>query len=422
MLRPRIPFQESRINDAYGVCYDLDTGTFTRSGTLSEYSATYSAKPFSNVPDLLLPIQRNMRRCLLNDDLSVNYYLDASDSTKKTNGEAAVLDGTDGQVMVEIPAHWWKFEKTGNVLYWWIAPTKKTSPGWQYFKKSYIGAYEAQMYDDSASAIVGGQGGADIANDRLCSVSGVQAHTSERRSTYRAIAANRGSGWFQQANHIYAAIARLYLVEYANFNTQDKISAGLTNASNSDWSAYNGYKPLVNAGLTNSLGNSSGEVAVVIANFVGGTEDLNTQVMSYRGIENWYGHIWKWLDGANVHNSPANKSRLYLCEDPANFADDTDTNYEIFGLLPEADGYGGEPLGIAGGIYPANVTGSSTTGLCDYYYTTFDSNPDDGWHVVDLGGNADSGVTAGAFCVPSGNVSSSGNSRIGGRLCAAVSE
>jgi len=344
------------------------------------------------------------------------------DSTKKANGEAAVLDGTDGQVMVEIPAHWWKSEKVGDLLCWWIAPTEKTSSGWKYFKKSYIGAYEAQMYDDSAGVIVGGQGGADIASDKLCSVSGIQAHTDEKRSEYRAIAANRGSGWFQQANHIYAAIARLYLIEYANFNTQDKISTGLTNVSSSDWSAYNGYKPLVDAGLTNSLGNSSGEVAVVIANFVGGTEDLNTQVMSYRGIENWYGHIWKWLDGANVHNSSESKSRLYLCDDPTNFADDTDTNYEMVGLLPEADGYGGNPLSIAEGIYPANTAGSSTTGLCDYYYTYYDSNTDSGWHVVALGGSAINGVWAGAFFVNSYGVSSYDYSIFGGRLCAAVGE
>ena len=50
-----------------------------------------------------LPVQSMIRRCTLNDDGSVNYYLHANDSTKQDNGAAAHLDGTDGQVMVELP-------------------------------------------------------------------------------------------------------------------------------------------------------------------------------------------------------------------------------------------------------------------------------------------------------------------------------
>ena len=51
-----------------------------------------------------LPIQSKMRRCVLRDNGTVAYYLHANDSTKRDTGAAAKLDGTDGQVMVEIPA------------------------------------------------------------------------------------------------------------------------------------------------------------------------------------------------------------------------------------------------------------------------------------------------------------------------------
>ena len=57
-----------------------------------------------------LPIQSKMRRCILRDNGTVAYYLHANDSTKRDTGAAAKLDGTDGQVMVEIPAHYRKFE------------------------------------------------------------------------------------------------------------------------------------------------------------------------------------------------------------------------------------------------------------------------------------------------------------------------
>jgi hypothetical protein len=412
----------SAIDDAYGVAYDTVAKTFTRLGTLSEYSATYSNKPFSNIPELLLPIQRNMKRCVVNDDLSINYFLDPNDSTKKANGEAADLSGADGQVMVNVPEHWHKFEKIGDVMYWWIAPTVKTGTGWVYFPGGYFSAYEGQKYDAATSTIIGGAatGTWDAANDKLCSVSGVLPYTDEKRSEYRAIAANRGTGWHQQDNKIYAAVARLFIIEYASFDTQGKISDGVANADSADWSAYNGYSPLHVAGLTNSLGNNSGEVSLVIPAFVGGTADLNTQVMSYRGIENWYGHIWKWLDGINIfHDGTGDgESKLYLCSDPANYADDTAINYELAGYLPKASGYYGFFLAIADGFFPDSAdTGSSSVGITDYYYSGYDAEAAN-WRVAALGGAANGGVRAGAFGVNSYSSSASDLSHFGGRLCA----
>ena len=57
-----------------------------------------------------LPVQSLMRRCLLNDDGAVNYYLHANDSTKRDNGAAANLTGADGQYMVEMPDAYVRFE------------------------------------------------------------------------------------------------------------------------------------------------------------------------------------------------------------------------------------------------------------------------------------------------------------------------
>ena len=83
----------------YGVEWDEDDSspTLTRLGSLAGFAAS------SSPGDVNLPIQAMMRRCLQNDDGTVNYYLDPTDSTLKEDGAtASVLDGTDGQVMVEI--------------------------------------------------------------------------------------------------------------------------------------------------------------------------------------------------------------------------------------------------------------------------------------------------------------------------------
>ena len=93
-----------------------------------------------------LPIQNKMRRCILNDDGSVNYYLDANDSTKKEDGTDAVLDGTDGQVMVEIPEYYYQaydIPRNNTVVHRLVLyPISNTGVK---SKKIYVGAYEGNI-------------------------------------------------------------------------------------------------------------------------------------------------------------------------------------------------------------------------------------------------------------------------------------
>jgi hypothetical protein len=138
--------------------------------------------------------------------------------------------------------------------------------------------------------------------------------------------------------------------------------------------------------------------------------------MSYRGVENWFGNVWKWADGINVHNAAATGSRLYLCTDHTKFASDTDSGYALAGSLAQADGYAKDIIDAIG-IYPASVGGDSATYLADYYYTYYDDSADSGWRVALVGGSAVSGAHAGAFCWNSNNGSTYASANIGGRLC-----
>ena len=394
----------------YGLTWDSNTDTYTRLGTLADYTTDYNNTfmPYSNVPDELLPIQRGIKRCMLKDDGTVNYWLDPNNSTKKADGTDAVLDGTDGQMMSYIPAHWWKYEYSGGKHYWFVSPTSIS--GWEYFPGGYVGSFEAAMYDSSAGGIVAA---ADIttsmyaSGDKLVSLPNVYPKTNEMRSEYRAAAAERGRGWVQQDNYLYAALARLAIIEYGDLNLQARIGMGRTELSGGAWEADSYISA---CGLSLSDGNGTNSVSN------GGTS-YATDYMTYRGVENLWGHIWKFLDGVNIHNSTANGSRLYLCEDPANYADNTDENYTLAGNLAEDDGYGGDFVPTPKGFYPSTVGASSSTKLSDYYYTSFDSTPDDGWRVALAGGYALNGGVAGVFDVYSHYVSASDNAYIGARLC-----
>ena len=90
-----------------------------------------------------LPIQSAIKACLLLDNGTVNYYLNPTDWTKKLDGTACNLDGTDGQVMIELPSYYIKFESAGTLRKVKISQYNLT--GFTYVPKKYIAAFEGSV-------------------------------------------------------------------------------------------------------------------------------------------------------------------------------------------------------------------------------------------------------------------------------------
>ena len=345
-------------------------------------------------------IHTKMRRCLVLDNGTVNYYLNATDSTLILAGGASDLSGAAGMVMVEIPKFYVKYSYVGTLHTWSIAEVPM--PGYTLHpafildglevNNRYIGAYDACVWttgttyqsglnwDDNVGA---GQNWT-VASAKLASVSGIYPAIGINRAEARTMAANIGTGWRQQDFFLTSAIQLLYLIEYGNFNSQTKIGAGntaVTNAYTPASSATQTDSPHSVAGKSNSIGNATGAVA---------STSRDTAWMSYRGIENFYGNCCKWLDGINVNNLQSyvvnQGQRSYL-------ADDTATNYTaIGGLLPSSDNYQTNVYPLNNAFLPSSVGGSSSTFLCDYYY-----HNGSGWMAPVLGGAANATTGAGAF-------------------------
>jgi len=367
-------------------------------------------------------VHKNMRRCLLKDDLTVNYYLDPTNSALKADGTSSVLTGADGQVMVEIPAFYVKYTPGAN-RNWAVsllpAPGYNLHPAFMkngvFVPYRYIGAYDACVFNGSVyesglnydNNWSGGQNWqADGAAAKLSSVSGVYPAIGATRANFRTMAANRGTGWRQLDFYLASAVQLLYLVEYGSFNSQAKIGNGntaVTNAYNAPSSGTQTDSPHSVAGKSNSLGNASTNTTNGAAS---ATRD--TAYMSYRGIENFYGNCWAWVDGFNINNNQG-----YVSNTQTNFADDTATNYDIIGAaMVASNGWVTDVQQLQFGFLPSAVGGGSTTYIADYYYQNT------GWRVALLGGAADTGATAGAFfwalIYDSGALSRS----FGGRLAA----
>jgi len=412
----------------YGVEWDEDdtSPTLTRIGALAGIAAA------SSPGNACLPIQAAMRRCLLADDGTVNYYLDASDSTKKEDGAtASVLDGTDGQVMVEMPKFAFKYayNTVTNVHSWLISSVLLPGFEWHpaFYKNGawvdhrYIGAYEGIGYDASVSAYIDngnvaatGWSGTtiNVAADKLSSVSGKNPITDETRAEFRAIAANRGTGWRQQDFYLSSAIQLLYVTEYASWNSQSMIGMGRTQLTGGTWVQGSYIKE---TGLSNGNGNGTNAAA-----YAGDADDVGAEAayMTYRGIENFFGNIWKWVDGFNI-----NDGIPYVSNVDTDFADNTATGtgstyarlLDINGAgitLPQGtDDYQSTLEQIAGGFLPSALGGSSSTYITDYYYQAA------GWRVATLGGYAYLALLAGVACWYLYDSSADDSARIGGRLC-----
>lgn len=238
----------------------------------------------------------------------------------------------------------------------------------------------------------------DFVNDKLSSVSAKAPINNGTRANFRALAANRGAGWRQQDYDLASAIILLYLVEYADWNSQLMIGNGLTDWAGGTWDAWNDYNPIETTGNSNGNGNATANVS----NGSGNTGSY----MSYHGIGNFFGHIWKWVDGFNINNNIP-----YICNNDTNFADDTAVNYTALGVtMHNGNGWVVTLEQIDRGFLPASIGGASNTYITDYYWQNT------GWRVAGLGGCANDGLGAGVAYWTLADASGYRHRKNGGRL------
>jgi hypothetical protein len=361
-----------------------------------------------------LPVQNAMRGCLLDDNGNVVEYLSGgwNDHT---------LDGSRGQVMVEVPDTYWRFVDnvaSGSVRDRMALVSLEPFDGAYKVPKFYVGAYEASL----------------DANSKLCSVAGVLPKTSYSMTSFRTAARKRNTAntkWNILPYLQRKTLFWLYMIEYANRDSQADVNTardangfrqgglgiGVSNVSN--WSEYNGYNPFVLCGTSNELGDDSGEVVKNASEYVNNgvtlsTGDSKVHVNRWRGIEMPFGHIWEFTDGIRVNPADASVRPVFVTEDPANFAagDSSVSGWSNIGN-EATEGYAKTLIfGVKGEIMASEVGGGSSTYWCDYHYTA-----NTGIRAVLFGGYAAGGARGGLAYSDSNDAPSNAAARIGSRLC-----
>lgn len=416
------------------------------SGRTTQLSWNESTDTYSSTGNFL-DVQSRMRRCVLADNGSVAYYLDADDSTKKAGDWLRIVEsqalsadytGTMSETTnanLRLGLYPWTagtYYQGQRVIYnnqiWeCIAASTSATPAAGSVSATLTGAdgqvmVEIPVFTVNYSyasnthswqvrrgsvqsdgfvvhpAFVRANGSIRsylyigayqvTGTSPATTVSGASNRVSMTRATQRAASVARGSGWHQWSQYDLAAVQLLMILEFQSMNSQRKLGNG----------AQEGNVYAVNTGLSNSQGNKSQN-----AYTVGGA---NTDYMSYRGLENLYGRAWQWTDGINVNDRVVYATNVY-----ANFADDTSTNYTTIGTVPSASGnYQTTLIQNSGLFIPSGIGGSSTTHTGDGLWTNT------GWRVASAGGNAYNGSLAGAFSLYAYSASSYAGGYLSGRL------
>ncbi len=355
------------------------------------------------------------KRCNVADDGTINAWY---------GDDAYIEDGSNGQVMVYQPKFYYK-----------VCPLElepiDTGIGYHLRKANYYvsdlphsgfklhpafydasgneiefyldSAYEGSIYDTSASAyLLSDEQVADFTADKLSSIANAKPASGLTQNLTRpnveAMAQVRGANWHGDLIKQVSARQLLMIIEAGTMNTQTAYGHGIVSIS--DNSSYNCSSL---TGSTSSLGNASGRASQTV-NTKGSastteTADDKTSI-SWRGLENLWGNIWKFVYGVNIYgNGSMGGGQPYICSD-FNFAESKNSdNYEGAGFtVANAGGY------ISAMGYSENYdwlfiasecSGNSSLPVGDYTWLTANLNE---YRIARLGGRWDGGWSAGGFC------------------------
>lgn len=396
--------------DVLGITMDYKNKTCTRIAGAKNLTAGADFDKFS--------VYGGRKRCNVSDGGTINAYY---------GDEGYTEDGSNGQVMVYQPKFYYLVcpleydrQETGYGYHlrkanYYVSETQRA--GFKLHPAFYdkngnevdyilMSAYEGCIYDTSANAyMLNDEQVMDASKDKFSSIAGARPATGVSQNLTRPnieqMAKNRGEGWHSFGIKTASMEQLLMIVEMGMMNLQTAIGQGVVNlpwSTGSDTtSSYAGV-----TGSTASLSNGTGR-ATETTTYEGGVATKNTAdgktSICYRGVENFWGNIWKFAYGVNIWgNGKMAGGMPYICSD-FNYAEGKNTdNYEGAGFtVTKANGYisaMGYSTKYDWLFMASECLGNSSLPVGDYTYITENLN---GYRIAHLGGSWTYGSYAGGF-------------------------
>ncbi len=383
------------------------------------------------------------------DIITYNYDTTNKKITAYYGEPGFAFDGSNGEVLTRIPEFWYKREVKGDYEY------------------IYISDYNRAGYKHSKEFSVGRYGISVDADGKAHSYSGTIPAYNKTIAAFRTLATGVGDG-FCQMDTRYFILQLLYLVEFADYNSQSKLGRGVSEWFNQKaLLAENNVNRIIVANSNNmyvgrniSIGTSDAwnnavasertitniedysngsvtgkavyfdgaAVNIAITNHIWGIGQKSGQCdelgmksgtlnndgchsMIYRGIENIFSNMFTAIDGLNIKDYVA-----YICDDPTQYASDKFTspykeigytNLQTSEVYTSKLGYDENNPEVA---LPIEANGSSGTGTCDYYWCGT------GNKIAFVGGSFHYGAGDGFFYWALNSASSNSHWACGARL------
>lgn len=268
---------------------------------------------------VIATILSRFRRCLCkktaDGEVTIAYLRD-DNSNYYEDGTAASLDGTEGDVMVDFPEFYYKWEKVDTNKFRYRIALDDVDGTFKHVPRSLVGAYKAYMTDG-----------------KLYSRSGVAPTVNVSSINFDNFASARGTGYQRIDYQQHCVIALMLYAKYGNRNLQAVLGAGGAT-----------FDPITNTGTTNSLG-------------IKDTEKVTSGYVNGLGLEGVFGGIYEWVSGVTINNQvwtitePDGTQRtVQACTSDRWIISVAAENGPFFDMVPTA------------------VGGSETTNYSDFYY------------------------------------------------------
>lgn len=352
----------------------------------------------------IYPMFGGRKRCNVNDDGEITAWYGDEEFTE---------DGTNGQVMVYQPVFWYKvnpieLEPQNDGIGYHIRQAEyyvssKPRTGFKRHPLFYdkngdeidfvlLSAYEGCIYDTSEGQYLkNDEQSMSESEDKFSSISDAKPASGKTQSLTRLnvekLAQNRGEDWHGDLIKAESANQLLMIIEMGAMNLQTAIGQGVVSVADTPANENNSIK----TGATSELGNYTGQAE----------GETGKAAISYRGMENPWGNIFKFVYGVNIHGNGNQKGGIpYICND-FEFAESKNSdNYESAGFTVanenryiSAMGYGNEDLDWI--FFASETTVNSSISVGDYTYVTANLN---GYRMARFGGGWSNGASTGGFC------------------------
>lgn len=243
--------------------------------------------------------------------------------------EMKIVENPEAGTVVQIPKFYYKITNTQNYL--------QIQIGDNYFAGSSISPAHCDRGDGKGERDIVYVGRYVCSENNYKSITNTTKITAKTRNKYRTNIHNLGANIWQWDYAMWWTINMLYLVEYANWNSQVAIGYG---CQRYDENGYTDNMKYCTGSTTNK-------------ETYGGCQ--------YRNIEGLWNHPLNWVDGCYY-----NKQGLNIILNPNEFADDV--NGIFIGEVPSSSGYvsdWGSNQEYPWAFFPIATQGSSSTYIPD---------------------------------------------------------